>query len=163
LGNQWARLRHSLKTFLMRYEKPLYSKPVSAAKRAKKARKTLAKLIDADPILRELVQQKAKSMAIAISSKRPRPKLPEPVAYQPNMGKDFYRTRQWREVRYQVLVKYGRICQCCGQKEGFLHVDHIKPRSLFPDLELDINNLQVLCEACNIGKSNRDTTDWRQQ
>jgi hypothetical protein len=28
---------------------------------------------------------------------------------------------------------------------------------------LDINNLQVLCEACNIGKTNRDTTDWRQQ
>jgi 5-methylcytosine-specific restriction endonuclease McrA len=28
-------------------------------------------------------------------------------------------------------------------------------------LELTLSNLQVLCEDCNLGKSNTDATDWR--
>lgn len=47
-------------------------------------------------------------------------------------------------------------------KDGVkLHVDHIKPKSLFLHLAYDLNNLQVLCEDCNMGKSNKDDTDWR--
>jgi 5-methylcytosine-specific restriction endonuclease McrA len=42
-----------------------------------------------------------------------------------------------------------------------MHVDHIKPRSKYPALELAEDNLQVLCELCNIGKSNTNETDWR--
>jgi X-X-X-Leu-X-X-Gly heptad repeat protein len=42
-----------------------------------------------------------------------------------------------------------------------LHVDHIKPRSLYPARALDPENLQVLCRDCNLGKSNKDATDWR--
>lgn len=75
----------------------------------------------------------------------------------------FYETRAWRELRYKALVKYGARCQCCGanRDDGVrIHVDHIKPRSKFPDLQLELSNLQVLCEDCNIGKSNKDYTDW---
>ena len=42
-----------------------------------------------------------------------------------------------------------------------IHVDHIKPRKLFPHLALDVNNLQILCHECNHGKGNWDQTDWR--
>jgi hypothetical protein len=42
-----------------------------------------------------------------------------------------------------------------------IHVDHIKPRSSYPELELDIKNLQVLCRDCNLGKSNTCETDLR--
>ena len=75
---------------------------------------------------------------------------------------DFYRCREWLELRYNVLVKYGRKCLACGNA-GIMHVDHILPRSLHPQLELQFDNLQVLCENCNIGKSNKDSTDWRNQ
>lgn len=75
---------------------------------------------------------------------------------------DFYYTREWRELRYQALKKYGRTCMLCGESRTVIHVDHIKPRSKFPNLSLDINNLQILCENCNIGKSNKDSTDWRE-
>lgn len=77
---------------------------------------------------------------------------------------DFYSSREWRILRYKVLVKYGAVCQCCGasRKNGAeIHIDHIKPRSKYPELELDINNLQCLCKECNLGKLHLDETDWR--
>jgi 5-methylcytosine-specific restriction endonuclease McrA len=78
----------------------------------------------------------------------------------------FYKTDSWRLLRYEVLKKYGAVCQCCGAKAGngvVIHVDHIKPRSLYPHLELCFDNLQPLCEDCNLAKSNTDETDWRKQ
>lgn len=77
---------------------------------------------------------------------------------------EFLETYEWRRVRMEALVKHGAVCQCCGasRKTGaVIHVDHIKPRKLFPHLALDIDNLQVLCHECNHGKSNWDMTDWR--
>ena len=77
---------------------------------------------------------------------------------------DFYDSSEWRELRYKALKQCGAACQCCGRPRGngvVLHVDHIKPRSKFPHLELLLENLQVLCEDCNLGKSNKDSTDWR--
>lgn len=76
----------------------------------------------------------------------------------------FYQTREWRDLRYSALIKYGNRCACCGSapKHGvMLHVDHIKPRSIYPEYALCIDNLQILCEACNIAKSNTDETKWR--
>ena len=32
---------------------------------------------------------------------------------------------------------------------------------LFPQLALDVDNLQILCHECNHGKGNWDMTDWR--
>lgn len=84
--------------------------------------------------------------------------------------KNFYMSPAWRKLRYEVLKKYGRRCMACGARPGapsnpwhgdVMHVDHIIPRSKRPDLALDINNLQVLCEPCNIGKGNRDNLDYR--
>lgn len=76
----------------------------------------------------------------------------------------FYKSDAWRAVRYEALKRCGAACQCCGAKAAKnspLHVDHIKPRSKFPDLQLEVSNLQVLCEDCNMGKGARDQTDWR--
>lgn len=73
----------------------------------------------------------------------------------------FYQTREWKELRYKVLLHYGRKCLCCNSTDKPLHVDHIKPISKYPELKLEITNLQVLCEDCNLGKSNKDETDFR--
>jgi 5-methylcytosine-specific restriction endonuclease McrA len=78
---------------------------------------------------------------------------------------DFYSTDQWRALRYKVLKRYQRRCMCCGASpddgKTVLHVDHIKPRSKYPALELDENNLQILCADCNLGKGNSDEIDYR--
>jgi 5-methylcytosine-specific restriction endonuclease McrA len=82
-------------------------------------------------------------------------------AYVRGMGPEFYLTREWRQIRYQALKLHGGKCQCCGSIETRLHVDHIKPRSKHPELELRLDNLQVLCADCNLGKGASDSTDWR--
>ncbi len=74
----------------------------------------------------------------------------------------FYYSREWRELRYKVLIRHGRKCMVCNNTDKELHVDHIKPRSKFPKLELEFNNLQVLCADCNVGKSNIYEDDLRE-
>lgn len=75
----------------------------------------------------------------------------------------FYKTPEWRSLRYKALLTFGNKCFACGRtpKNGVcIHVDHILPRSINPELSLSINNLQILCEDCNLAKSNTDTTNW---
>lgn len=81
-------------------------------------------------------------------------------------SRDFLRSREWLELRYLALKLAGGRCQCCGataEDGARIHVDHIKPRSKYPRLALQLNNLQILCGECNIGKSNTDKTDWSSQ
>lgn len=76
----------------------------------------------------------------------------------------FYESPKWLDLRYRVLQKAGGSCRLCGCRataDNPIQVDHIKPRSLHPELELAESNMQVLCKACNMGKSNKDSTDWR--
>lgn len=75
----------------------------------------------------------------------------------------FFKRREWLSLRYIVLKEQGRKCSLCGAsgKDYTYHVDHIKPRSLNPELQLEISNLQVLCSDCNLGKGNLHDDDWR--
>ena len=103
----------------------------------------------------------------------PRPKIPKgEVTKKKKVTEDlgFYKTadflksREWSMLRYQALVKHDAKCQCCGAtaKDGIIiNVDHIKPRKTHPELSLNIDNLQILCNVCNRGKENWDDTDWR--
>jgi len=77
---------------------------------------------------------------------------------------EFLNSFEWRKIRMQALKKYGARCMCCGatpQTGAVMNVDHIKPRKIFPDLALNLDNLQILCHDCNHGKGNWDMTDWR--
>ena len=61
---------------------------------------------------------------------------------------------EWISLRAKVIDKYGKRCMACGcyPPDSLLHVDHIKPRSIFPELTLEFDNLQVLCRDCNFKK-----------
>lgn len=80
-------------------------------------------------------------------------------------SKGFYESKEWLQLRVRVFEKYQAECMMCGRNRRehkvVLHVDHIKPRSKYPHLALEFNNLQILCADCNIGKGNRYETDWR--
>lgn len=88
-------------------------------------------------------------------------KISNSARYNPS----FYTSEQWRALRFKVLSRYECKCMMCGRSPRdhsiVLHVDHIKPRSKHPELSLCFDNLQILCEDCNLGKGNTDDTDYR--
>ena len=68
------------------------------------------------------------------------------------------RPKKW----WDVLARDNWTCVSCGRSAQtgiMLHIDHIIPRSRGGTD--DTSNLQTLCWKCNIGKSNRDTTNLR--
>jgi 5-methylcytosine-specific restriction endonuclease McrA len=84
--------------------------------------------------------------------------------YITTTGDAFYDSDEWKRFRYRVLSVYGASCMCCGatREDGKkMHVDHVKPRSKYPELALDFDNAWVLCEDCNMGRGNSDEVDYR--
>lgn len=110
---------------------------------------------------------------IVSKSKLAPPQRKSPKAFHKRPSKfvqDFAATDQflscyeWRKLRMEAFKKYSPKCMCCGATPAtgaVMNVDHIKPRKLFPELALDIDNLQILCHECNHGKGNWDQSDWR--
>lgn len=78
---------------------------------------------------------------------------------------DFYKSNTWRRLRFEILEANERDnegrCALCKRNDRPMEVDHVVPRSIDKKKELDKKNLQVLCEDCNRGKSNRSVTDFR--
>lgn len=73
-------------------------------------------------------------------------------------GEKFFRSKSWLVLRHEFLISLPvKKCAICGfdDKNGSFHVDHIKPRSVYPELSLEIKNLQLLCRDCNMGKTNK--------
>lgn len=69
-------------------------------------------------------------------------------------SKDFLNSNEWRNLRQAALKKYGCKCFICGSSTN-INVDHILPRKFYPELALDIKNLQPLCAKCNKAKGNK--------
>lgn len=82
----------------------------------------------------------------------------------PNTIRQFYDSWEWKRLRYDFLKGKKRTCQCCGASAADgakIVIDHIKPIRHHWRLRLDPDNLQILCDDCNMGKGSRDQTDWR--
>lgn len=60
----------------------------------------------------------------------------------------------WTDLREMMLIYYGPGCFRCGDASSPA-VDHILPKSKYPQLEKDFMNLQILCRSCNSMKGNR--------
>jgi|GEM_PF-3960560 len=81
----------------------------------------------------------------------------------PEFQKLFKTYWTWWQIRGEVLRYSPRICAACGCALSWrkrLHVDHIKPRSKYPELRYLKANLQILCISCNLAKSDYDGDDW---
>lgn len=67
---------------------------------------------------------------------------------------------EWRALRAQVLEYYGKECMKCEATDCVIQVDHIRPKSLYPELRLEFKNMQVLCRECNRAKA-QSIRDYR--
>jgi hypothetical protein len=72
--------------------------------------------------------------------------------YNPNKKLEKDQLREWsREVKRRD--KY--VCQKCGSKKN-LHAHHIKEKSRFKDLRLDLENGITLCNVCHANEHKDD-------
>lgn len=75
---------------------------------------------------------------------------------------NFYRTKQWVNLRQQVLNRDDYMCQYCKAQSIFTPnsktVDHIVPIEVMPSLMADEANLATICRKCH-----RLKTDWEQR
>ena len=53
--------------------------------------------------------------------------------------------RQWRR---EIKRRDGDACRVCGETIN-LHVHHIRPRSIYPGLALELDNGITLCGKCH--------------
>ena len=75
----------------------------------------------------------------------------------------FYSSPEWDMIRRQIIKQKGKVCAECGRtiiRNNDITVDHIKPRSKYPDLTLKIENLRVLCRSCNAKKGDREFEEY---
>ncbi len=59
-----------------------------------------------------------------------------------------------------LALSHGKCCYCerkVGNGSVDMHVDHFKPKSLYPNEVVSWNNLMPSCPDCNRNKSNHDT------
>lgn len=120
-----------------------------------------------DEVIRLYVATKSTAKAATkptTKTKQAPPTRPLPMTYDEANSDEFLSSYRWRQLRMVAIKMHGAKCQCCGASAAtgaVINVDHIKPRRKFPELALVLDNLQVLCDACNHGKGNWDETDWR--
>ena len=61
-----------------------------------------------------------------------------------------YEYIQWRK---KVFERDNYTCKSCGKSGVYLHADHIKEWSKFPNLRLTVSNGQTLCTECHYLKT----------
>lgn len=73
----------------------------------------------------------------------------------------FLESTAWKQLRLAVIMECGRRCCCCRDDQSTIHVDHIIPMHVAPEIRLKPWNLQTLCSACNEAKSWTVIRNWR--
>ncbi|MRX70857.1 HNH endonuclease [Bacillus lacus] len=66
--------------------------------------------------------------------------------------KKFYNSKSWKELRLLALDRDNRECQECKRQGKFNHgqnVHHIKEIYFYPELALDLDNLETVCINCH--------------
>jgi uncharacterized membrane protein YeaQ/YmgE (transglycosylase-associated protein family) len=74
---------------------------------------------------------------------------------------DFYDRPEWKKLSKTIRNTYQKCLRCSSTDR--LCADHIIPRSVRPDLELEVENLQTLCWSCNDFKSNKYIVSFLEQ
>lgn len=64
--------------------------------------------------------------------------------------REYYTAKEWATTRTVVFARDGRICHMCGNVAT--HIDHLLPKSKYPELALNLDNLKPACKDCNFTK-----------
>jgi 5-methylcytosine-specific restriction endonuclease McrA len=113
--------------------------------------------ISTEILVREILQTRKKVSKIRLSIGLTVTKIEN--KYSPRVEFDTWRNsndgKQWK------IQQYERQTSCCAVCKKFVelkdsHIDHIKPLAKYPELGLDLRNLQITHPSCNLSKGDRD-------
>jgi 5-methylcytosine-specific restriction enzyme A len=84
-------------------------------------------------------------------------------------ARKFYKSKAWEKCRKIALQRDEFLCQSCLKNGNYTPADmvhHIKERKDYPELALDLDNLESLCNPCHnqmhsITSSNEQKTKVR--
>lgn len=74
----------------------------------------------------------------------------------------FYNSKEWLSLRSEKL-KLNPLCEECEVKGKLIPatvVNHIQPVTQFPDLKLNIDNLESLCRKCHDRRTRLDNSKY---
>lgn len=112
----------------------------------------------AKPMCRELIETPERYCEKHADSKAERQYNSDRSKYQKEYT-SFYGSSAWKKMRNKVKRRDDYVCRHCLSRglitPGTL-VDHIIPTKIDWDKRLDINNLQLLCDACHNIKTHED-------
>ena len=74
-------------------------------------------------------------------------------------------SKTWKDLRKLIIKRDGGMCNRCWVNLNIietedLQVHHIKPRSEFPNLMFDPENLITVCGTCNLSLGTKGKLDW---
>ena len=76
-------------------------------------------------------------------------------------AKKFYKSKEWKHVREQVMTRDGRLCQDCLKQgrivpaEEVHHIIELTQHNITdPAISLNFDNLVALCRECHRGRHN---------
>lgn len=92
----------------------------------------------------------------------------EATGYRRVRSDQLYHSARWTRLAKSFLAMHP-LCEECrrrGQLKEAQCVDHIIPFPICKDSFFDTNNLQALCNDCNIRKGNQDKkriAEWKRE
>lgn len=72
---------------------------------------------------------------------------------------DPIKSYKWRQLQQKILKRDNYKCSVCGGVAR--SVDHIKPRSKYPELMWNEDNLVAMCVSHNSSKGSREVEAYR--
>ena len=76
-----------------------------------------------------------------------------------NAWNSFTRSSLKQKTLEQLNLMFKGCCAYCEgyyRDTSFSHIDHFKPKSIYPNLMFDYNNMNLSCTICNQSKSDID-------
>jgi 5-methylcytosine-specific restriction endonuclease McrA len=68
------------------------------------------------------------------------------------LSRQLQNSPKWKQMREDVFKRDDFTCQKCFKRGCEIHPHHIKPKSLFPNLVFELNNVITLCVKCHLQK-----------
>jgi uncharacterized protein (TIGR02646 family) len=71
-----------------------------------------------------------------------------------NKGSNNYTYRKYQDAQGDLINRIGEHCSYCGRWiASAIHVEHKKPKLVYPELECNWDNFLLSCANCNSNKS----------